>query len=132
MKIFDKTMEVMEKSLDVRMKRHALLVSNVANAETPGYRARDLDFGGEIEAAMNRGSEIQKSNPKHMDLSGSDGAHAVLDDGGAMRADGNNVDLDLAMGKLAQNAGAIESTADYLTLKLRLLRLAARSGGGEG
>ena len=44
MKIFAATLNQLERSLDVRLMRHNLLAANVANADTPGFRPKDLDF----------------------------------------------------------------------------------------
>jgi len=132
MKLFDKTFDGIEKAMDVRFKRHAVLSSNVANVETPNYRAREFDFAGEVAKALGRGEELLRTSSKHMDISSSEGAHIILDNSGAMKADGNNVDLDLTMGRLSTNASALESAANYLTLKLRMLKAAAKAGGSGG
>ena len=57
MKLFDKTFDVLEKSMDLHFKRHSVLASNVANSETPGYKAREIDFAGELERALGESKE---------------------------------------------------------------------------
>ncbi len=132
MKLFNSTFDLMEKSMDLRVKRHAVLAGNVANSETPNYRARDLDFAGQLEQALGtKDSEVVKTNPMHLDLSGTESAHTVADDSGAMGADGNNVDLDLAMGRLSQNSRAYSNAASWLGVQLRLLKTAARGRAGQ-
>ncbi len=133
MKLFDSTFGTLERALDLRFKRHAVLSTNVANAETPNYRARELDFSSElIRAVSGPGtSALEKTNPLHMDIEGSEQAHMIYDNQGAVGADGNNVDIDLAMGKIGENSGGFETTATYLQLKLKALRAAARGAGGE-
>ena len=44
--------ETLERFLNVTSQRHTLVVSNMANVDTPGYRARDLDFRGELRRAV--------------------------------------------------------------------------------
>jgi len=73
---------------------------------------------------------LNKTNPKHMDLSSAQGAHVVLDHSMAVGADGNNVDLDRTVGRLSTNASAYTGTATLLQMKLRILRMAARGRGG--
>ena len=133
MKLFDNSFTTLEKALDLRFKRHAVLSSNVANSETPNYRARELDFSGELTRVMtgDSTSPLERTNSQHMDIEGADQAHIIYDNSGAMGSDGNNVDLDLAMGKIGENSGAFETTANYLLLKLRTIRAAARGAGGE-
>ena len=131
MKLFNNTFDILERSMDVRFKRHSLLSSNVANSETPGYKARELDFAGELERVLGSGPQtLEKTNPGHLDLSSGSMAHVVLDETGAVGADGNNVDLDIAMGKLSDNARGYQSAAGWLGVEMRLLKNIARGRGG--
>lgn len=132
MKLFNNTFEVIERSMDLRFRRHALLSSNIANSETPGYRARELDFAGELEHVLGQTSseEVQKTDTRHMDLATGSVSHVVMDDSGAMGADGNNVDLDISMGKMAENARAYQNAANWLGVQLRLIKTAARGRAG--
>jgi flagellar basal-body rod protein FlgB len=50
-KIFDRTLGILERALDARLLRHNVLAGNLANANTPGYVPRDIDF----DAAMRGG-----------------------------------------------------------------------------
>lgn len=131
MDLFDKTFSAIEKKLDLHLKRHAVLSSNVANADTPNYIAREVDFAGELKRALGTAEEpLAKTDARHIDVSGSQQAHVVLDHSGAVGADGNNVDLDLAMGKLASNARKYNHAANLLSMKLMIIRMAARGRGG--
>jgi len=126
MKLFDDSLKGIEKKLDLNYMRHLVLSGNLANAETPGYRAREVNFAGELERALGASEdELVKTNSKHMDINGADYAHVVFDNVGAVKADGNNVDLDISMGKLSTNANAYENAANLLAVKLRMLKDAA-------
>jgi flagellar basal-body rod protein FlgB len=131
MKVFDQVFNVLERSMDLRFRRHALLTGNVSNSDTPGYRAKELDFAGELErmAGLEK-NPVQKTDAHHMDVTGSSQAHFTFDDSGAMGADGNNVDLDIAMGKVSTNARAYSNALTMYDLKLRMLRLALRNRAG--
>ena len=131
MKIFDNTFNAIEKALDQRFRRHVVLSGNVANASTPKYKARDVNFGDELERLGGRSqSDLAKTNKSHMDVGGSSAPHIVLDNSGAIGADGNNVDLDIAMGKISGNSRAYTGAATYFSMKLRLIRYAAMGGRG--
>jgi len=131
MDLFDKTMGGIQKALDLRFKRHLVLGSNIANASTPNFQAREVDFAGELQRAFGDNSgAIKKTDSRHMDLSSSEAAHVVIDNKGAMRDDGNNVDLDIAMGKLGSNSDSYSSATNYMSIKLRLLRMVANGRGG--
>ena len=74
-------MDTLEKFLNVTSERHKLVVSNMANIDTPGYRTKDIDFRGELQRAMS------DENASLMPV-----ARSVL--GLMERPDGNNVSLD--------------------------------------
>ena len=128
MKLFDKTMTALQRSMDLRFKRHMVLTSNVANSETPGYRARDVNFAGELDRILSHpGTTLD--NKVSEQLLRTDDSHLVFDDSGTMKSDGNNVDLDIQMGKISTNAQEFGGAALLLSMKLRLLKLAARGRG---
>lgn len=127
MKIYDTTFDLLQRAMDVRMKRHAVLSSNIANSETPNYRARDLDFAGELNKVLTQTTQnVEKTNPLHMDLDDSSSSHVVFDNSGAVGADGNNVDLDVSMGKLSENVRAYSNAATWLGVQLRLIKNVAK------
>lgn len=131
MKLFDSSYAAIEKALDVRFKRHTILTGNTANSETPNYRAREVDFAGELKAAFEQQEQtVARTNPSHLDIGGDNRSFITYDNSGAVGADGNNVDLELTMGKLSENARTYNSAVNYLSIKFRMLRMAARDRGG--
>lgn len=124
--LFDKTFDGLNKAMDLSMRRHEAIVSNIANAETPKYRAVDLNFGNELQSIFNNNSVLKQTDEKHMDLTMSSNAHIVPDYSGTTKADGNNVDIDLQMGKLAYNQGKYEQAANITMQKLRRLKMLIR------
>lgn len=72
---------MLERYLELTSKRHELLVGNMANADTPGYQTRDIDFRGELQRVMD--SQGARLTPV---------AHNVR--GLLQRPDGNNVNLE--------------------------------------
>jgi flagellar basal-body rod protein FlgB len=108
----DKTIEGLAGALSLLQRRHEVLVSNVANLETPGYRARELDFGDALKAAF-----VHQERPPAV-------PRAEVDANAPARADGNSVDIDLQMAKLGQNGGRYVSLAKIMSMRLALLRLA--------
>ena len=75
------TFQLLERYLDLSSERHQLIVNNMANIDTPGYRTRDLDFRHELQRAMVEGSPT--AAPVLHQVSG------LIE-----RPDGNNVSLD--------------------------------------
>ena len=77
-------MNLLEKALDVTSQRHKLVVANMANIDTPGYRTKDLDFRSELRRAVADGTMGQETFlPVARSVPG------LLE-----RPDGNNVSLD--------------------------------------
>ena len=131
MKLFDETFDALERKLDLHFRRHMLLTGNIANAETPNYRAREYDFSGELSKALGMDdSQVKKTNPLHMDAGEESGSHVVFDNSGPMAANGNNVDLDLQLGKLGSNERGFANATNFLLIKFRILRTLATGQGG--
>lgn len=125
--LFDHTVPGLVKSMDLALKRNEALASNIANAETPQYRAVDVNFAGELEQAFQKNSSsLAKTNPKHLDVTSASSAHLIPDLSGATRADGNNVDLDIQMGKMVFNSGKYSLGASLVRKKLHMMRMAIR------
>lgn len=103
-KLLGPTIQGLERLLDLSWRRGQAINANIANAETPQYRAVDLDFGRELDEVFGtKSSSLEKTNPLHQDVGGSSNAKLISDLSGATKMDGNNVDLDLQMGRLAYN-----------------------------
>jgi len=126
--LFDRTVPMLQKQMGLAKRRSEAIVSNIANAETPGYRAVDLNFAKELQEALGQKSNsLMKTSSKHMDISSASGsAHLLPDYSGVTKPDGNNVDLDLQMGKLSSNAGEYGKAADMVRKKLQMVRMAIR------
>ena len=122
-KLFDSTTKGLQKALDLTWERNKAITSNIANSETPQYRAVDLDFSGELERAFeSTDTVLSTTNEKHMDIKPSGQAHLVESFLGATRPDGNNVDIDIEMGRLAFNSEKYSQAANYMGRKLSLLK----------
>jgi flagellar basal-body rod protein FlgB len=127
--LLDRTFEGLSKTLDLTWRRNEAIVSNIANAETPQYRAVDLNFSNELQRAFStpqKSTDLLKTNSKHIDTSDSSGSFLTKDFSGATKADGNNVDIDIQMGRLAYNSGRFSTAANALRKQLSLLKNALR------
>jgi len=90
-------------ALQIRSQRLALIASNIANAATPGYKARDLDFGKALDAASSQQS-IDKATDE------ATGYRVPLQ----MSIDGNTVELNTEQTKFAENAVQYRTTLSFL------------------
>lgn len=131
MKLFDRTLSQLENALDVRMVRHNVLAGNLANADTPGYVARDVDFAAAM-AAAEASDAAAPAAPRHIPL----GTNAQAIEAATVRAegapagmDGNAVDADRALVALAENGLQYGAAAKTAARKLAILRYVASDGG---
>jgi flagellar basal-body rod protein FlgB len=92
--LFDTTQLGLERAVAGAGMRQATLAGNVANANTPGYQRKDVDFHGALTIAMEAGrSAVGQVTFK-----------PATDTGATMRADGNSVDIDVESAKMSSNA----------------------------
>jgi flagellar basal-body rod protein FlgB len=128
--LFDRTVTGLTKAMDLSWRKNETLVSNIANAETPQYRAVNLDFGSELDRAFGSPAteELARTDTQHLDLTNKENSKLVPDFRGATKADGNNVDIDLQMSSLAQNGGDYANAAQLIRRQIGLVRSAIRDG----
>ena len=130
--IFGTTVQLLGKSLDLRAKRHALIASNLANVETPGYTSNDLSFEGKLKAALKGGPRAPEAHPRHIPLKGAAAPLSRVQGdlvelpGKNMGPDGNGVEMESEMGRLAENQIMYNATVQLLGKKFEGLRQAIR------
>jgi flagellar basal-body rod protein FlgB len=132
--LFSETISVLEKSLNLRSKRHHVLAANIANLDTPNYKAFDLV----IEEAFNkprRGSnsiELVRTHASHLSPKNrpNDTVRLKFADPPefTLRGDGNTVDIDKTMGDLAENTLLFNTAAQIISKKFEGLRNVIREG----
>jgi flagellar basal-body rod protein FlgB len=115
-------------ALKVQSRRTELLAANLANADTPGFKARDIDFREALAAAGYGGNDLgaplamQRTSAGHL---GGMGASAAADGSLKYRVplepalDGNTVDAQLEQAAFAENAVRYQATLTLLNAKLR-------------
>ena len=141
MKILDnRTMRALEIALDVASARHQVIADNVANVNTPGFKAADVDFVSSLEQAMAGRAESadrrltgRTTRAGHFAISGaaSTGRSPIVqteDEGASMKVDGNSVDIDLEMAKMAENATMYNTFAQLVSSKFSLLKYVISEG----
>jgi len=126
--IFDGKYDALGKALDLSWRRHKAISANIANADTPQYRATDLHFGNELARAFEvNQQQVMKTDKGHLDLEEAGSARLIPDYSGATKADGNNVDIDIQMGRLAQNSGKYSQAAKLMRRQFERLSTVLRT-----
>ena len=119
-KVFDQTFEALSRTIDLRTQNQTVIASNIANADTPGYQAKELDFEKAMGRALESGSGAE-------DVSG----EVQNQVNNVVREDGNTVDRDAEMVSLAQNQLLYDAAADLLKKKLGMLKYSINDGGSH-
>jgi flagellar basal-body rod protein FlgB len=109
-----KSYELMKEALDYRSIRQDMIASNIANADTPFYRPKDIRFEemlkhkeNEIYNKKDNKLQLAKTDSKHLDSYNSvelNQAVLYFRDGHNARNDGNSVDLDVETSEMAKNS----------------------------
>lgn len=109
-------------ALQIQRQRMELLASNIANADTPGYQARDLDFSSALRQAMSGGGPLDASQPAHLQAGGLN-ADPALRYRVALQAsvDGNTVDVQTEQAQFMDAAMHYQASLSFLDGKLKSL-----------
>lgn len=131
---FGKTTDALASSINLRQIRHNVTAANIANAETPGYKAKKVDF----EQALSRAIDINglsKMNADHTDYYAVNGGAIskiradVYDNPDVnISNDGNTVDLENEVATLNQNTILYKAALQLINKKLGNMRYAVTEG----
>lgn len=132
---FDAQLQIQRAALGALTYRQELLASNIANADTPNFKARDIDFKGALEAAVAGRTgggvvsvALAATSPRHIG--------GALSAGGAFagavkyrtefqpNVDGNTVNMDIERSAFAENALRVEAAMSFITGDIKSLQLA--------
>jgi len=124
---------VYSQALNLRAQRHQVLASNIANADTPNYKARDFNFETAMQNAMagrQSGGEVAMARTQagHMTGAGGSGLAKLLYRGETQSAvDGNTVDMDVERTQIADNAMQYQILTQLVSDEFKGIRSALAS-----
>jgi flagellar basal-body rod protein FlgB len=129
----ENTLGLIERSMDLVIKRGKIIASNVAHSETPNYKAMDVDFEGVLARTQgDKGVVLARTHEQHFVDSSPETSFPVrcrLDSEGEARADGNTVNLEEEMAKSAANQIRFQALTQALNRVFSNLREAITEGG---
>lgn len=129
----DDMLQFHSQALNLRAKRQELLASNIANADTPGYKARDINFNAALSEAIAgrlNPSQLARTAPGHLtpgQQGGGTAGQVQYRSAVQPTLDGNTVDMDVERAQFAENAIHYEASLMFINGKLKSL-LAAIQG----
>lgn len=128
--LIDPMTNALHRVLDLRQQQHAVTASNLANAETPGFKAKVLEFDDTLTAVMEQARRLQLNRPMTTHLHGQAVAdpEIVESDPTPWTTDDNSVLPEREMARLQENSLMYRAVAQGLSRRLALLKYAASDG----
>ncbi len=124
--IIDRALGVHAEALQLRARRGEMLASNLANADTPNYKARDLDFRNALNEAQ-AATALATTHAGHIRTQGGSGSvQAMFRVPGQPSLDGNTVDTQMEQTKFAENAVRYRTSLRFLSGKISGLMTAIK------
>lgn len=110
-------LERIAQSADMRQK---VIASNIANADTPGYQAADLEFKNILG---NEQVKLSTSDPKHIAGTKTNGVNGkLIVENSPSWGDGNNVELDVEVAKMTENSLIYSTAITIMSTKLQMFK----------
>jgi len=132
----DQLINVQRQALGVRAQRQQILAANIANADTPHYKARDIDFQSVLADSLagknqSSGVDLSRTNARHLAGTGTPSPFPVLYRRDTQSSvDGNTVDMDTERAAFADNSLHYEAAVTFLTGQFRTMQTAVQSNNG--
>ncbi|MBK7461671.1 MAG: flagellar basal body rod protein FlgB [Betaproteobacteria bacterium] len=132
----EQSLSVFSQALNLRTQRHQVLASNIANADTPNYKARDFSFETAMQNAMSGRSDVgrvdmARTSAGHIARSGAGGSADFKYRSETQSAvDGNTVDMDVERAQITENAMQYQILTQLITNKFQGIRSALASTNG--
>lgn len=130
----DLTLRTLRFALDGLSVRQKATAHNIANDDTPGYKAQHVSFEDQLQRALQTDAEgnlaLEVTNSAHLDLTGSTKSAAIEieHETNTLRNDENNVDIDLEMTNLAETTIRYQALSQISGMKFSLLKSIIREG----
>ena len=127
---FEKAFGIHPQGLQLRAQRAEIIASNIANADTPGYKAKGMDFKAALaQATSKQQTGMTRTNEKHIDV------RMELNNGVGFRVpdqpdtgDGNSVDVQVERNLYLENSMEYQASLQFLNSKIKGLRKAITGG----
>jgi flagellar basal-body rod protein FlgB len=123
---FSPIVKALENSLDASTLKQKVIAQNIANVDTPNYKAKQVKFHQEFEKQLT----AHKTNDKHIDFNSSNGnGISIIDSQDTSYShNGNNVDIDREMAEMAKNQLYYQAMVQRLNGKFNSIKLVLRGG----
>lgn len=123
----DRAFDIHERALALKAQRSEVLATNLANADTPHYKARDIDFRAALNRVQQQGLGLKTTNTRHIANATAPGEADLLYRVPEQPSlDGNTVDSRVEQAAFAENALQYQASLTFLGNRINALRSAIR------
>lgn len=129
--LLDQNLRVHQTALNLQAYRQQLLASNIANSDTPNYKARDIEFRDALGAALGKGHwmhppVLAKTHPRHLSVKAESSPERFVRYRAEWQSavDGNTVDMDMERAAFAENSVHYEASVTFINGLLRTMQTA--------
>ncbi|UOQ85569.1 flagellar basal body rod protein FlgB [Gracilibacillus salinarum] len=129
MSLFGGTIQSLENSLQYASVKNQTIANNIANVDTPNYKAKSVQFNNVLNEELSKGFKTTRTDARHLDFSTESSAVRVTTNtGSTYNHNGNNVDVDKEMTDLAKNQIYYQALVDRINGKFSSLQSVIRGG----
>lgn len=129
--LLEQNLRVHQTALNLQAYRQQLLASNIANSDTPNYKARDIEFRDALGAALGKGHwmhppALAKTHPRHLSGKTESSPERFVRYRAEWQSavDGNTVDMDMERAAFAENSVHYEASVTFINGLLRTMQTA--------
>jgi len=123
---FDQALKLHSQALALRSRRTEVVAANLANADTPNYKARDLDFKAAMASAMGAEQPLKVTHAAHLQARGDQSGELLYRTPTQMSLDGNSVDAEQEKAVFADNALRYQASLRFLGSRVQGLLTAIK------
>ena len=123
---FDKALGIHPQALAIREKRSEVLAANLANADTPGYKARDLDFKSILKQSLPEAQAMERTQTGHFAPQQLWDSRFMYRNPNQVSLDGNTVEANVEQARYAENAVQYQASLRFISNKFAGLMTALR------
>ena len=128
MNLFGGTINSLERGLSYATIKNKAIAQNIANVDTPGYKAKDVSFKAILEDAQNTSISSYKNDVRHYDFTISEQGSGAYSKDFRARANGNGVNMDVEQAKLAENTIYYNALIERVSSKFNTLNTVIKGG----
>jgi flagellar basal-body rod protein FlgB len=123
---FDKALGIHPQALAMRERRGEVLAANLANADTPGYKARDMDFKSILKQNIPLAQTMERTQAGHFESQQLLESRVMYRNPNQVSLDGNTVEANVEQAKYAENAVQYQASLQFISNKFSGLMMALR------